>query len=559
MPITDPSDIASCVAWWDPDSIGGLSHGDDISTWTDEIAGLVFTGPVGNKPKLAEASAEPSGHQTVSMYGNGDRFTIGATAALNNGNATYCILYAPNNCGVGNNRWVFNKAGANPANFALLQSSTASDRYRGSMRLAASPSTQRNADASAFDQRGIPQVVTVTYNGTTLIVRVNGVQVASGSFSGAIATASDAGLVLGNHPSTVTAPAARFGDVVICNAALTGSSLTDLEDWMMSKWLISTYNDAWTTGSVTDEMTPGAGEGELFSASIVTVSTTRYLFAALSDSAGNFEYIDYWTAPTSDPHNWTRHVGGAIIDSNVDAITACRAVAAVHDGSEWRLLVDLGDGDLYHFHGADLESLTNEGVVFSGAGVGAARHPCILGTQINGKWWVYFDARASGSQSGFGSIAVVETADWDTFSDARIVFDVSDLWWERTSVGMPSVKLRDGQFEMAYHGYNDAAQSGTPHYIGLAKSADGETWTRLPQQVPIYCPERGKSMESVDSPELDFDGTDLWLYFTSRASAGVDADIARVQMGSASLAFLAVGGGLGIPIAMYHRLRSMGV
>jgi hypothetical protein len=531
----DPDSVTGLVEHWDPDSISG-SQGDDITEWTGEVNSLVLAGPATDEPTLMVAARQPSTHQMLLMNTASARMTV-ADASLENGTMTAFVVFLPiahkGSTGI---QWVFNKDNTNPATIALQATSGASGAYRSGVRLDGAEGTFESVDATGYNQRAAPQVLTLRYDGTDLILRANGVEIATLEAVGAIDNDSPGNLVLGNHPSSFTVCNAMFGDVVWYDNAVSDVNMAAIEDWLIEKWLIDDYEDDYTTGSVTVEATPAAGEEEIFSPCIRELDEdTWIMFGAIKEAAGDWKWIDYWTAPKSDPHNWTRNTGGPIIEAVTDSPPECRGVAAVYDGSTVHILVDGADGSLYHFTGTDLASLTDNGAVFNGVAEtweAAIRHPDIAETKVGDAWAVYYDARAGSPTSGNGSIGRTLTEDFSTFTDRTEVFTASDLWWMVTDVGAPSSKFRNDQWELAFAGFNDNAKiNDSNHYIGVAKSANGTSF-ELATEFPILVPQRTVSNFSVDNPELFDDGSNLYLYFVAR-SANVDADIAAVQLGDA--------------------------
>lgn len=534
----DPSAVSGLAEHWDPDDITG-SGGDDVSSWTGAVNSLVLSGPGGgDDPVLMGGSQQPSGKQAVLFGQTNNRLTV-TDASLDNGTWTYIMVacHYDHLKSLSQSHWLLNKDNTNPATIALRRFDS-SDQI--GTRLDGSEGTFRSAVATGT--LNTIQVRTLRYDGSDLILRINGVQVASVSVSGTTDTDNSGPLVIGNHPSSFRAARAIIGDIAVWDTSISDVDMASLESDLMDDWGITDgYGAAWTTGSRSDVFTPGTGEDEIFSVSLVDRGSGNIdAFAAIHESGGVWRWIKHW-ASTDSGATWDS--GTNIIDANTDSSPECRGVGAVHDGSDYQILVDGGNGSLYHFTGSSLGSLTDNGSVYSGEGTGNldfARHPAIDPVKSGGKWRVFFDGRDTSATSGIGAIGMVTTADFSTWDTATEIISSRDFWWAKTDVGAPAYQLIDGVDVLLFAGFNeDLPDVANPHWIGIAKSTDGgSTWTV--GEYPILAGDLDDSSLSVDNPELFYDGTDRWLYFTSR-DAGQDGDIMRVEVGSAFDSFVAAG------------------
>lgn len=530
----NPAAIAGLVEHWNPDDISG-ADGDAIGTWTGAVNSLVLSGPGGgNDPVLMDATRHASGKQGVLFSATNRAFSI-TDAALDNAQCTYMFVACWYHLS-GGNQWLINKLNTNAATVGIRLTSGST---QGTVRLDGSEGTSRNATASAVNRTNAPHVFTLRYNGTRLIVRVDGVEVAGLNTTGSIDTDNSGALAIGNHPTVPSTTYAWFGDIAIWDNAISDSEMATAETDLMADWGIGDYNAAWTTGSRSIVLAPAAGEDQFFSPQIISDGSTLYMFFAVHETAGVWRWIDYATSADNGA-TWTRNAGSPIIDSDVDSPSNCRGVGVAIDGTTWHLLVDSAVDGIYHFTGTDLTALTDNGQVYTGHGTGNlefARHPCILPYKVGGNWRVFFDGRAGTWSSEFGAVGMVDTADFAIWGTAVEVMNSESWWWTATDVGAPSVKVINGTVAGLFAGYNDALlNTQFPHWIGAAKSTDnGATWTYLPEHVPVLSGNETATV-GVESPEWFDDGTDQWIYFVSKTVTA--ASIAKVKVGSDLLAFL---------------------
>lgn len=521
-----PDQIAGLVEWWDPDDIAG-GDGASVSSWTGSQNSLVLSqGTAAQRPELMGTTRQPSGHQMVYYETSAKRLATTASE-INTTTTTYVMVYLPDIIAL--NGWQFTRVNSgNPYAFRMRNNPD----YQLIIARDGSEGSPNTVGSSSYLQRGIPQVLSARYDGTTLSIRANGVEIGSDTFAGTLDTDTFGGLTLGNHPSSNSSCKGMIGDFVVYDSGISLSDLAELEDWLIDRWNIDDYWADWADYPGVLEVSVGGSETG--SPCIRELDANTWIMFAVIDNL----QVDYWTAPKADPHNWTRNANGVIIDASTDSPTTCRAVSAVLDGSTWHILVD-DTGSFYHFSGTDLQSLTDNGQVFAGQGTGwetAVRHPYIATTKVGDDWAVYYDGRDNGATSGFGAIGVVYTADFATFTERQQVLDVSALWFEATDVGAPAVWRREGKWEMVYAGFDDNTRTDgkVPHYFGLAHSDDGTTWTKIPEQVPIFVQNRTAALDTLDAintPELFDDGTGIFLYYLARPGIGINA----VEVGQAFL------------------------
>lgn len=528
---------ATLVDWFEPSTLA-LSDGDDVTSLTGEND-KVLTGAVGQRPTFYAASNFSNSLPMMYFDGNSERLTI-TDADFHAGTVSGIFAVVPLEADATTGfKWLMNQQASTNASTVSVGYKFDEERWNFFARLNGSEATVRRASGAAFNSAANPIIVSYRYDGTTMELRINGVTVSTTAISGAIDTDTPGITSIGNHPTANTSASNMLiGEFGLFTGAISTAELEALEAYMMSRYNIADHTiGKWLdrrSGNPIISPDAGASEAGIFPAEIRQAGSTLYMFAAIALSAEAFTKLDYWTAPANDPHNWTRNVGGYIIDSANDSPTGVRGGSAVFDGTDWHILVDSGSGTWYYFSGSNLAALTDNGAVFSGAdltftGGDHARHICILADQVNGSWVIYGDYRTGISTSGAGGIFRTTTTDFTTFTTPVVVLDPAGQWWERDDLSAPNVVRKNGVYHMLYGGFNDELQpiGDDPHWIGYAGSRDGINWTRHSPNVPMITPTADEDAESVDQPLWHNDGSGtLTVYYRGRETSTEGISIA---------------------------------
>ncbi len=124
-----------------------------------------------------------------------------------------------------------------------------------------------------------------------------------------------------------------------------------------------------------------------------------------------------------------------------------------------------------------------------------------------GKFHLWFVGRATQNADwSIGYASSLDGIDWEVYSSPVLVPEGVGTW-EGTSIGSPSVIVKDGHFEMYYHG-------GWPGKIGLATSDDGIHWEKSSRN-PVLTPNPGIKWMSYNLfyPSIIYNGESYQMWF----------------------------------------------
>lgn len=214
MAITDPTDIANCLAWWDAQAIVGLNDSDEV---TDELHDLVASADfASNQGTPFYKTNIVNGHPAVLFDGSDDclvsTLTFGAQP-------TSIALYVKYISGT-------EKSMCGSAAFTVVLGTSAADKWR------CFSATALNSTVSV--DTNVQSVIGI-FNGASSTIRVSGVD-----------TNGDAGVLpgtnffrLGAHDTGVTSGAHAnfyFLEGAIYTAAITSGNMDDLEAYFTAHW-----------------------------------------------------------------------------------------------------------------------------------------------------------------------------------------------------------------------------------------------------------------------------------------------------------------------------------
>ncbi|MCE7981589.1 MAG: hypothetical protein DYG89_10375 [Caldilinea sp. CFX5] len=131
-----------------------------------------------------------------------------------------------------------------------------------------------------------------------------------------------------------------------------------------------------------------------------------------------------------------------------------------------------------------------------------------------GKFHLWFVGRATqNSDWSIGYASSVDGIDWEVYSSPVLMPDGAGTW-EGTGIGSPSVIVKDGHFEMYYHG-------GWPASFGLATSDDGINWEKSSRN-PVLRPNNSIQWMSYNLffPSVIYNGESYQMWFA--ATGGVN-------------------------------------
>lgn len=264
-----------------------------------------------------------------------------------------------------------------------------------------------------------------------------------------------------------------------------------------------------------------------------------YMVGDEGDTPGLRLGIKYATAPKSTPHIWTK-VDTFLIQTDTGAWDTNI------DGGDVRKLADGSWLLIYGDYSSGKVGVATRAAGTFGAFTKHASNPVIDNTADNGAWneylrhpswikkdntyYIFYEAR-EGAAEGTGvikrRIGKATSTDLITWTlDDTPVFDsinypgtylyYNDFW-------MPNVeKIGEYYFMVCFmrHNNDDLSDGGG---LLLARSSDLNTWTIL-NSDNILVPYRGACGEwdslTRQEPNLFYDGTDVNIYYNSRASAG---------------------------------------
>lgn len=214
MPITDPTDIATCVLWLAADNITGLSDGEMVETWFD-------TSGQSNSASESEVSARPTyesnelnGLPVVRFDGVDDRFTFPQISL--NDFTLFFVVKATGDC-------------------ALLGLTGESDPQIRIGQTTDKLSTFDGANNPQSDLLGVSQsqfsIIEFRRSTSTIQFFQNGTAYSSGTMTGQVDVD-----ILGAFVLAVNSLNGDLAECIIYESALDSTNRADIKSYLLSKW-----------------------------------------------------------------------------------------------------------------------------------------------------------------------------------------------------------------------------------------------------------------------------------------------------------------------------------
>jgi hypothetical protein len=528
MAIKQPTDITGCVVWLDPGTISA-TDGDPIGTWSDQSGSANDATASGvDRPTYRDGTAFDHGQPTLEFSDVGHRIEAAADASLDNAQVTYAVVCRLEDLDANTDpAWLINKVNTNASTVGMrIADSDIANKglYEIFYRLDGTEGTVRTIP-SRGPYRESWTVFLFRFDGTDGEMYIDKDLAGSLTLSGSIDADNSGKLTIGNHNSSDLGWRGHIGEVVVYDNSISDVDRDDLIDWLLAKYRNSEYRKESTI------LSSGIRHARIKTASETGQSDHQMIVVTTAGA------INHYTAPTTDPHNWTLQ-NSSIIATNA----SYRTLDFVVVSGTWYVYVDkaTSNGELRLWTGAAVTSLTEHGSspLITGSVGDYNRVPAVI--EESGSWTMLIDVRTDALLGGDGHVDRWTASDgisWTKDTTNSPVISSLSTGFEGTDITHPMIYKRGtGDYLIVYAGYNDLHPLDAthfPHEIGLVTSTNLSTnWVRSKKNPILTMGQASGTFDLtlVANPCLFHDGKHLTLYYSGRETGG------GIQLGYATSA-----------------------
>lgn len=216
---------------------------------------------------------------------------------------------------------------------------------------------------------------------------------------------------------------------------------------------------------------------------IFDIGDTRYFTFAMRDNLGQFFYLSYATAPTSDPYSLTRH-NTLVLDTTNDDLAISNS-SGLWDGTNLHIAYGNRDnayptaGQIFVASGPDINSLVKNPIPILNLTVSHgiySRHGSI--GFHNGKYYMFFDSRRDQSSGEFGELWCVSGPSLTSLSNPREILSTPGYSFEQTDLTSPSFPVYDTVTRLWTIYYSGYRGGGIPYFheggAAVCETIDGK-------------------------------------------------------------------------------------
>lgn len=225
-PITDPTDLAGCIGWFDAGQIAGATNGGSLASWPDMSGNSndATQATSGKKPKWwssgPPAGVNPNGLPVV-YFGQAGATTYLDTPSLSDPAECTIFLLAQLTGGGDGNAFIDKAAGGTGRVVCYTATATQLELYAGT-----------SLDGTIANAPMTPSVLAFVSNGGSSLVRLNGATIASGNAG----TNSLGSARIGAANSGSVGIAGSLAEVIIYSRALNATDYGQVEAYLNTKY-----------------------------------------------------------------------------------------------------------------------------------------------------------------------------------------------------------------------------------------------------------------------------------------------------------------------------------